>query len=46
GALSAGSHAVTWDGRDDGGASVSSGVYFYRLQAGEFSESKRMTLIR
>ena len=46
GSLPAGLHAVTWDGRDDGGTSVSSGVYFYRLHAGEFSESKRMTLIR
>lgn len=46
GSLPAGSHAVTWDGRDDTGTSVSSGVYFYRLQAGEFTESKRMTLIR
>jgi len=43
---SAGSHEVTWDGRDDSGASVSSGVYFYRLVAGEFSEAKRMTLLR
>ena len=43
---SAGTHAVTWDGRDDNGSSVSSGVYFYRLRAGDFSESRRMTLIR
>lgn len=42
----AGTHEVTWDGRDDSGASVSSGVYFYRLTAGEYSEAKRMTLLR
>lgn len=45
-AYDAGVHAVTWDGRDDTGTPVSSGVYFYRIQANEYSESKRMTLIR
>jgi hypothetical protein len=44
--FAAGVHAVTWDGRDENGGSVSSGVYFYKLQAGEFSEAKRMTLVR
>ena len=40
-----GIHSVTWDGKDDRGVSVSSGVYFYRMQAGEFLSTKRMTLI-
>jgi len=43
--LTAGMHSVQWNGINDDGSKVSSGVYFYRLQAGAFSESKRMTLI-
>ncbi len=35
-----------WDGRDDEGKTVSSGVYFYRLVAGEFSQTRKMVLIR
>lgn len=36
-----GSYTVTWDGRDDGGRSLPGGVYFYRLDAGASSESRR-----
>jgi len=36
-----GVHRVTWDGRDDGGRSVASGVYFYRVRAGAVVESQR-----
>jgi flagellar hook assembly protein FlgD len=32
--LPEGSHAITWYGKDDGGRSVQSGRYFYRLEAG------------
>jgi len=42
----AGIHSVEWDGRDDGGRTVSSGVYFYRMTAGEFSETRRMLLMK
>ena len=38
----AGWHAVTWDGRDDNGGSVASGVYFARMQADEFTGSTKM----
>ena len=41
----AGSHATVWDGRDDSGASLASGVYIYRLKAGDFSDSRKMVLI-
>jgi len=43
---SAGFKRVAWDGRDDGGRRVPSGVYFYRLQAGAFSDTKKMVVIR
>ncbi|MBU1319944.1 MAG: VCBS repeat-containing protein [candidate division Zixibacteria bacterium] len=42
----AGYHTVTWSGRDDGGASVASGVYFYRIEAGEYSDCKKMLLMK
>jgi len=42
----AGSHDVTWDGRDQFGTAVSSGVYFYKMTAGSFVESRRMVLLK
>jgi Ca-activated chloride channel homolog len=39
-----GLHEVVWDGRDERGSDVSSGVYFYRLTAGSFA-STRSTLV-
>jgi hypothetical protein len=43
---SAGEHGASWDGRDDGGSDVPSGVYYYRLTAGGERVSGRMTLAR
>lgn len=43
----AGYHNVTWDGTDDLGRPVSSGIYFYRIEAGErFHAVKRMVFIK
>ena len=44
--LSAGSYRVDWDGRDESGVRVSSGVYVYKMRSGTFSDSKKMTLMK
>ena len=44
--LSAGQHSVVWDGRDDHNKPVSSGIYFYKLKAGEYSQTRKMILIK
>ena len=41
-----GTHRISWDTRDDRGQNVASGVYFYRMQAGSFTDVKRLTVIR
>jgi hypothetical protein len=41
-----GRHEVAWNGRDDTGRQVASGTYFYRMEAGPYSETKRMVLIK
>ncbi len=42
----AGAHIVEFDGNNDNGATVSSGVYFYRIKAGTFSVTRKMTLLK
>jgi hypothetical protein len=44
--MPAGEHVVTWDGRASDGTSVSSGVYFYRISANQFSETKKMMMLK
>lgn len=46
GRLPAGAHAIEWDGRDDGGRDLSSGVYLARLQAGSSTSVEKMTLVK
>ncbi len=43
---SAGVHRVTWDGRDNSGKQVASGIYLYRLTAGDFAATKKMMLLK
>jgi len=42
----AGIHQVTWNGKDNKGNTVTSGVYFYRIKADNFSEVKKMVLMK
>ena len=42
----AGRHETVWDGRDDAGRLVASGTYLYRLETGQFRETKAMVLVR
>jgi flagellar hook assembly protein FlgD len=41
-----GPYTERWDGKDDAGRSVATGVYFYRMEAGSFNQTKRMVLLK
>lgn len=40
------SDAIYWDGRNDFGEQVSSGIYFYHLRAGDFSATRKMVIVK
>jgi len=44
--LEPGSHAAIWDGANESGQDAASGVYLYKLSAGNSSDIRRMTLVR
>ncbi len=46
GAMAAGKHSFVWDGMDNAGLPVASGIYLYRLQTGSFTESRKMMLMK
>jgi serine protease len=46
GYLSAGEHSLVWDGSNQSGAVVSSGIYFYRLESAGVSKTMRMLLLK
>ncbi len=46
GSLGFGVYDIKWDGRNDGGRAVASGVYFYQLRSGDFTATQKMVLVR
>jgi hypothetical protein len=42
----AGTYALEWDGVNDNGLRVGSGVYFYRIEAGSFVQNRKMTFLK
>ena len=41
-----GNYRVNWDGRDNSGKEVASGIYFYQLKAGDYNETRKLVLIK
>ena len=44
--LPAGFHQITWNGTDQKGSLVSSGIYYYRMRSGKFSSTRKMILMK
>lgn len=44
--LGAGNHSVVWNGTDDRGRNVASGIYFYRMNTGSYSSTKKMLMMK
>jgi hypothetical protein len=44
--MARGPHSMLWDAKDDSGRNVAAGTYFYRLEAGTLTRTRRLTLIR
>jgi hypothetical protein len=44
--MPAGNHTVTWDGSNSNGEKVASGIYFYKLNAGDFSKTMKMVMTK
>jgi hypothetical protein len=44
--LLAGAHSIVWDGRDNSGGDVASGIYLYKLRAGDFADARKMLFLK
>ncbi|MGB2696785.1 MAG: T9SS type A sorting domain-containing protein [Candidatus Zixiibacteriota bacterium] len=43
---SVGTYTIAWDGSNDNGSVTSSGIYFYKLVAGEYTQTKKMVMLK
>jgi hypothetical protein len=46
GVRDANSYTVTWDGKNDRGGAVASGVYFYKMETKDFNQTRKMVMLR
>ena len=46
GSKAAGNYSVSWDGRADNGLPVSSGIYFYKMNAGKYSSTRKVIMMK
>jgi hypothetical protein len=46
GVKDANTYTVTWDGKNDRGGAVASGIYFYKMDTKDFSQTKKMVMLR
>lgn len=46
GVMNAGTHSVSWNGMDDNRRPVASGVYFYKMQSGTYTNTRKMILMK
>jgi hypothetical protein len=44
--LARGSYTRVWDGRDNAGRAMASGIYFYKFVTGDFSETRKIVLLK
>ena len=44
--MSAGAHQISWNGRSDSGQRLASGTYFYRIEAGSYVATRKLTIVR
>jgi hypothetical protein len=42
----AGDHSVVWNGTDENGQSMASGIYYFRMQSGKYSSTRKMILMK
>ncbi len=42
----AGYYQIPWDGKDNNGKSISSGIYYYRMNSGKYTASKKIILVK
>ena len=46
GELLSGEHRISWDGKDGNGNPTAAGIYFYRVQSGQYSETKKLIFLK